>query len=571
MSDPVRLPPSPSEQVRRFRDLFFGCLNDPAVIDSGRHALLAWLPEPSLLEPPAGGGVDAGLSAIDRSYAALGPADLYRNALDHPPNPVPRSDIEGVLTRVPVTVVAFPGIFGEFVNVLPFEEVARTRHSAFAREWDRLLEQYRASHTPAEVERTLFEEHFSLGALRLDPAARPVVRRPLGEMFGVGSIDDPRGNPLARVVVLRHHLDSLETVGSLEAITPVLSARLEKLFAVIGLPANLVLLGYSMGAPVVLDIVAKARSGRAAWLDRLRAVITVGGVVWGTHLADAVDGPPDARGNGMGRQLRLLERLADGLEETAPYPLVARGKSKLSVWWANLGLWRRLQPEIEAVVADLTRGGPALPLRDLLRLLRRSDFAPTLSLAINLATRTLRLHAPAHYSLNIRKFKRLVAGVRDGVDNLTTAGRLGWWQRHALPTKAVRYYAIAGSMPGNATDQAGRLILRNPDTYAYPSFDDLMLAQGHADYVALSNQALNDSQVAVSRARFWPKVSALANPYYTASPLDARFLGVLGTHHWGLVLPEVNQLEGDLKNPFPRSALLTALAAQVAFDLDQGG
>ena len=54
----------------------------------------------------------------------------------------------------------------------------------------------------------------------------------------------------------------------------------------------------------------------------------------------------------------------------------------------------------------------------------------------------------------------------------------------------------------------------------------------------------------------------LTHPYRA---LDATLLGVLGVHHWGLTLAEVNPTT-DGSNPFPRTALLKALAAQVALD-----
>ena len=77
-------------------------------------------------------------------------------------------------------------------------------------------------------------------------------------------------------------------------------------------------------------------------------------------------------------------------------------------------------------------------------------------------------------------------------------------------------------------------------------------------------------KVAVGRARFWPQLTALLEPAGPGAVPEARFLGVLGTHHWGLTLPAVNRSRDGSVNPFPRTALLKAIAAQAATDLSTG-
>jgi pimeloyl-ACP methyl ester carboxylesterase len=565
---------SMAADVRRFRDVLLGCLDGhngrsaDELVRSGRHAYLVYLlPESLLAAPRPIDGKDM-LDVLDDAYAWAEPGDLYRRALEARPSPISRKQTEDLLSRVPITVIVFPGIFGEFVTVSPFDEVARSDTSAYAREWQHLLERYRETHSKSDQERTLWDEGFSLAALRLDSVAQPKVRRRLEDLFAVASIDDDNGQPMVRFVVFRHSPDSLETVGALADITPMLSARLAKFFAVAGVPEHVVLLGYSMGACVALDIAATAHARQAAWVKHLRAVITVGGVIHGSHLADAARVPSGGAEASLYRQVRLLQQLTAALEETAPFRLLSvGGPSKLGVWWQNLWLGWRFRRDIAVLIADSLSSADPLSPQTLVRLLRRSDFSPSLAMVLGIATRTLRLFTFSDYSLNIRKFKKLVASVLAGVDNLTSQRRRDWWRSHVLPTRGVRYYAIAGTMPGDAADATGNPLIENLEAYAFPSLDLTFLKKSYEDYVHVSRQALNDSQISVARAQFWPDSLPQINPHYRNHPLDARFLGVVGEHHWGMALPEVNHLKGDLKNPFPRAALLEAIAAQVAYDI----
>ena len=43
----------------------------------------------------------------------------------------------------------------------------------------------------------------------------------------------------------------------------------------------------------------------------------------------------------------------------------------------------------------------------------------------------------------------------------------------------------------------------------------------------------------------------------------------MGTHHWGLALPIVFDMRDGRENPTPREAMLKAMAAKIAFDIEQ--
>ena len=66
--------------------------------------------------------------------------------------------------------------------------------------------------------------------------------------------------------------------------------ELEKFFRVMGPAENLVLVGYSMGASVALEALAQGHRRGEGWADRVRAVTSVGGALFGSHVADqAID------------------------------------------------------------------------------------------------------------------------------------------------------------------------------------------------------------------------------------------------------------------------------------------
>ena len=133
------------------------------------------------------------------------------------------------------------------------------------------------------------------------------VNMDLGKLFGVASVDDPKsGWPIFRCVRFLSPFGSLESIGTLHSTTgPYIRrmAKLHKLLSSIQHPSgrrNLnpvyVFVGYSRGALLALDVVARATrqqrtSRKAAWLDRLRGIVSIGGPVFGAEGADFANAP----------------------------------------------------------------------------------------------------------------------------------------------------------------------------------------------------------------------------------------------------------------------------------------
>ncbi len=551
-----------------FRNLFFSCLDAsyPAaearqLIAERRHDLLDFPPDQDLLSEPTAGTPEDFKAAVDRLDREVSPVDLYRQGVAAEVATIPRREVDAALRARPLTVVVLPGFLGELIDTRSFDEVF-AGDSAGRERWRQAIEQFRRDHSGSEVDETLFDERFSFERLTLDRDAPSGERRPLTELVEVGSIDDGDGRALVTAVLLRPAPLSLETCDRVERLAEIARRRLEKFFRVIGLPENLVLLGYSMGALVALEMLARGREADAPWLGRVRAMISLGGPLFGSLLADqALD--PGARdpNNPLRRQIELLRALAGELREIHGRPWRARP----AVIAANTRAWLRFFAGMRRVVKGLKATGLKLRLPSLLRSGKRADFRPTLGLIGAVAFERFNVLNPLHYSLNIRKLKHLVEAALAASEDLSASERVRWWAGNLVPTAGMRYYALAGTMADSDLATPSGPLGANATAYNPSSLDHEIMI--HIYRHLSGGILLNDSLVAVGRARFWRRWIELLNPAYRDAGLDASFLGVLGIHHWGLALRVVNARKDGSVNPFPREALLKALAARVAMDL----
>ena len=121
---------------------------------------------------------------------------------------------------------------------------------------------------------------------------------------------------------------------------------------------------------------------------------------------------------------------------------------------------------------------------------------------------------------------------------------------------------------GDATEGRPWDLVTNPVAYDNGSVDFRSLRGNYYDLFAASGVQLQDSQVPVERARFWPALhvpSASSTPFNPAQkPIKTYFMGTVGTHHWGLAFPKAFSTQGMDGNPYPRTTLLKAMATFVA-------
>jgi hypothetical protein len=508
------------------------------------------------------------MQAYDAAFARMRPTDFYQQGLVTPlvKKIGPNGPLENELRRNPVHIVVVPGIFGEFIPVSPFEEVFRYGGAASVT-WDRKMKALEAE--PAKNEDLVHDRQFAAAEVK-------DVSRSMRDLVRVGSIDDSDGTPLVTITYLRPELGSLETFGTLDENADYYLTRLEKYFKIIGAPEHLYVMGYSRGTPTALNLVSRAQAAHAPWMPKLRGVIALAGVIYGTQLADAAlaDGP----------QRRMLDTMTDFVENklescAGPTPGALLMTRNLGHWTAFLAREALAARGMTNQNEALSREGIQTDFADVGRIVsftRRVLFGDPQKVFAgdgdsSAILGVLHMNAPsAEYCQNIERFKKTAVQVVKGVQTLTTQARTDWFHTHTLPSN-IRYYAITGTM-GDATAKGAPVspLTLNETAYDTRSLDFRSLRGNYYDLLAASQNQLQDSQVPVQRARFWPDVHAAMNP--AQQPLKTYFMGTVGIHHWGLSFPRAfSTNDGVGANPYPRTLLLKSIATFVAQVESRGG
>ena len=149
----------------------------------------------------------------------------------------------------------------------------------------------------------------------------------------------------------------------------------------------------------------------------------------------------------------------------------------------------------------------------------------------------------------------MVEAASYSVEELSTQKRLDWWKNHILPLN-LKFYSLAATLPSPPQDKTPSSLWK----YTWMGQNTLETASLRPSYFTLAHEhqeIWNDSMVPVSRGVYWPELHSTKHPH--------TWLGVLGTHHGGIVFPFVAAQKSNIQNPLPRLALLKALAVQVAY------
>ncbi len=509
------------------------------------------------------------MKAYDDAFARVHPTDFYQQGLVTPltkklgpnvdQNGGPDGPLDNELRRNPVHIVVVPGIFGEFIPVSPFEEVFQYGGAASVK-WDRKMAALEADPVNADL---VTDRQFSAAQVK-------DVSRSMRDLVRVGSIDDADGTPLVTITYLKPELGSLETFGTLDENADYYLTRLEKYFEILGAPPEHVyVMGYSRGTPTALNLVSRAEAAHASWLPKLRGVIALAGVIYGTQLADSALAP--------GPQRRMLDTMTDFVGKNLESCSGATPSALLLA--KNLGHWTAFLAR-EAIAAHgmtneneaLSREGIQTDFADVGRFVsftRRVLFGDPQKVFSGDSDSSailgvLHMNAPnAEYCQNIERFKRTAIQVVKGVETLTTDACTEWFRTHTLPSN-IRYYAITGTM-GDVTAKGGPVspLTLNETAYDTRSLDFRSLRGNYYDLFAASQNQLQDSQVPVQRARFWNDLTTQLNP--SQQPLQTYFMGTVGIHHWGLSFPRAFSTKDGLSaNPYPRTLLLESIATFVA-------
>lgn len=515
----------PSDAVR-FRDLYHAAALRRGYSEEEVRKQI-FLPtrslmQPSLQEEPFGG-----------RFASACPSHLYDNGIAQPVTALPdgRAVFE---VKGPVTIIFIPGIFGEFVENLPFEMLFRNIESSFYRKWSASLA-------------AISDEAYSVNALK-DEEYR------LSDLVKVTSLDDEgTGKPLVNLIFLYPPPGSLETMGELGPIARRYLDRLDKVFRAIPEESTrqLVLLGYSRGAPVALELLVRARADvdRHPWAKRIKGMMSMAGVLYGSGLADRAFDDEDSADYKL---LTVVKELADSLEVDE----AGAGEGATGMKLRNTERWVKAAAKIAKIQLEEPPPPPGLKSEP-----GRADvisFSFMTGMLKTILFDMFDIDQKGEYFNNVRRFKVIVEAALVGTEGLTTDARLDWWRKNAVP-EDVTYFALTGTMADmTRKEDKESAILESPyygpETVDYPGL--------RKSYYALSLKSgveLNDSQVTVPKACFWPDLSTGLNPAQEA--FKAHFMGVLGTHHWGVAFPAVAESHDNKKNPFPRAALLEAAGA----------
>jgi pimeloyl-ACP methyl ester carboxylesterase len=538
--------PGPKVDFVKFRNMFLGAVK--ATYPPERFAAekdnLIYYPSRSLVEEPDTKSTSQFFLDLSKSISNVTPLELYRFGVQSPAEPVSDSELTKALEQVrtvngePMMLVIVPGIFGEFINTHAFEEVFANANSDFRKRWTALK--------PANV----------TGPSGIGPQG-------MDKLMVVGSLDDAQKKSILDVMLFNTPRLSLESMGAIAEQGELFSKRLAAAFKLIGrTPKNITLLGYSRGTMIALEMMA----AKPEVLKNVTAMISLGGVVYGSALADELDKPESVSAQQVAAVNQLIANLEDGTNWT-----------ELNLFQKNALVLRNFSVWSKFILAMMKTTAPDVTNLELKEALAKAKgqlddlFSVDLSSIWQLIAffwAEFKLWDPfgEQYPNNIARFKKAAQAAITGVSELSFKSRMKWWAAHTVPTEGVRYYSITSTM-SNQDPLRG-----NPATEVPNSPDTRQLLASYDSYIRATTSentgnrgiSINDSQVGADTARFWPKLSTMLNP--NQSPLSVTYLGILGTSHWGLALEEVTRLRDGKKNPFPRVALLKALAATVALD-----
>ena len=538
-------------ESKEFRRILTGYLSAAGLSEAQIAQVIYSTPASLSLAPSVNSASDF-ISQVDKLGQSLQPKDFYQNSLAQKGPGYAKDDLVARLRQEPLTIVIFPGVFGEFIPTHAFEEVFKNKNSAASKEF-----------ALKSANSNLTDTSLSMNELKIeDGDSMPMKVMPLIHYFKVASIDDENNQPLVRVVIFDTEPMSLETLGTMRENSQRFTRRLEKFFQLMGVPKNMAFLGYSRGTMVALDTLSYNHSLQKPWLHNVKAMISVGGVTYGTALADDAFNAKSNNGKMLHQLIHVLDNLQNvdkiTLEKAGFNNFFTRGIERMSRIISNGELILSLggaQAKSDDSIIDT--------IQALQKKTKGTDIKSQLNLMVDVVT-NLGLSGNGgglydFFTVQRRRIELLCRSIIAAVREMQTSERLKWWQANNLPLH-VTYYSVAGTM--------GEGVNQHPMGFNPDSQDDRMLNGNYNDYKNASNGVLiNDSQVAIQRVKFWPELTAILNP--SNAGMKAEYLATLGTHHWGLALEIVNANSNGSKNPFPRELLLKALATQVVTDLEK--
>lgn len=477
----------------------------------------------------------------------------YKMEQVNAPEPINSKKSLELLKKHPITFVIIPGIFSEFIEQKTFHEVFSDKNKKESLYYQKWIERL----AKIKDDKIVKDKSFDLEKLtyktdvgkRLEEHTDGYESLNLADLVEISSV-----GPI-QAITLRTPTLSMESFSKIADLAEIFNRRLEKVFQVLGVPQNIMLVGYSMGAITMLEMLVQAKKNNSSgWLKNVRGATSLGGVVFGTQAADEVFEDPSSA---SAKQLVALE-------STAKCLLAARAEKFWSATKQISSCWYQFGVDIKASYGE--EAGPETkfnPLNYKSNLVLRPLFQ-----AVGKLYGTLLSNFFKDRDQNIARFYKLAQQAKAGIAQMTTKSRLQWWKENKIPTNGIQYYSLAGTFLAEKVDSSFNL-LQSPLGYKQGAADANLQFDGFMKLAVLSGHSLNDGQVCADRVHFWPELIEAVNPEHPR--LESHFLGVFPTTHWGLAFPFVTKMkeELDLDNPFPRISLFQSLAALVAYRLEQ--
>jgi hypothetical protein len=455
----------------------------------------------------------------------------------------------------PATIIVFPGFVAEFFKPIPFEHVQNAKSSIFRSQFQAAVDK------------------LSDFSWRNDVYGERQI--PMSDVLKLSSLDI-EGKSLVNMIFLPSLQGSLETIGETRDTAKLYLRRLNSFFAEIdrmpGQPGkqatqNIYLLGYSRGHLTAVDLAVLAREQHAPWANRVKGVINLAGVVYGTGIADDALLDTSSQTYQTVQKIKKANAALIGLEEI---DTIAKGKygperAAIEVRYRA----ENMRQQVISAMDFIQDGPPAINTNIAQESLRLGLAAPTkigllnpfhmLSILQQFRRQTFEinnfvgLNGRDHFKA-VSQWKRLFSQLLVGMETMTKASRVDWFATHVLPPD-IKYYSISGSMPDRLSDETGMLENR----YYGSRLPDFQVLRGNY-YTILdqTNLDVNDSQVSYPMARLWPSLITKLNP--KQPPVKTYYLGMTGTHHWGIAWTEAFKRVPAAMNLFPKTILLESLA-----------
>lgn len=541
---------SSEESESRFRAIFLSHLESEGYSRADAFRLIFKTPATHQHPPGEEQGLDL-ISSFREHYRNQLPHSWYFEGLHRDTAPVAKAVAR---QAKPVTFIVIPGIFGEFIDQLPFQAVLDDQESPYTLKWASSLEEAK-------------DQTFSL----LDMEDEP---RSLAQLVKTGSLMEG-DHTLCHVLVLKAESGSLETLGTLESNAAVYRRRLERLFEVIDADTDIYLIGYSRGLAVALELVSSLHEENKAgtlspanrsWFENLKGVVGLGGVFYGAQFAqDVLEGQ-------AGETSDMVTRLCHTVESLQTVPEGSGLKEKREIAKSNLKAWTALMKKMsDAEDNDVARGKSFLEcdlqeaysteLKSRLRSHKVSSPNATgiLGMATGFLKKTFHLTGTvAGYNRNILALKHLVQEMITGLHSLTPETRDAWWRTHELPEN-LALFSITGIMPDMGLHGFQSPLLDFVGFGPKSTDFNAVLRSNYYDTSVSENTQINDSQMSHFGSRYWEQI-------YPQHRYAHFYLGILGTHHWGMGFPYA--VKDHHTNSFPRATLLRSIAVFIS-SLDQ--